>query len=391
MQHTYDVSGLTLNRPFRLQRLGHIGLSQVDAAICDKFYRDELGFRSTDVLHLPGMPMPAGYFTGIGTDHHTLANIAAFMEQNAPNYAKGITANQISFQVGTLEEVTKGNAFFEEAGLVNWRYGRDSPGSNWANYVFDPDGFRVELYYGMEQVGWDRRSKPPELYTSPDYHPQLPEPAEISEILAAEKRMASLSTGYRPEEPMPFTYDVGGVLLQRPFAVNRIGPVCLLVEDIAVSERFYVEKVGLVRTEEVVHEGGRAVFLRLGTDHHVIGLFELGLRDAIKADPRTRLGTLGIELGSYRQLRDAVSWLRSRGHEVWTDAPPALRPGIDYAAFLRDPGGHTLMLYCGIEQIGWSGAPRPASQRMPINPSWPETLTPTDNRYSTLTRQGPLA
>jgi catechol-2,3-dioxygenase len=391
LQQSYDVGGLTLGQPFRVQRLGHIGLSQVDIDGCDRFYRDELGFRSTDAVILPGMPSPIGYFTGIGTDHHTLANIAGFLEGDAPGYAKGVTVNQISFQVGTLEEVADGHAFFAEAGLVNWRFGRDSPGSNYANYVFDPDGFRVELYYGMEQVGWDRRSKPPALFTAIDYVPQLPEPAEISEVLAAEAKLGALPPGYRPEEPMPFQYNLGGVMVQRPFAVNRIGPIYLLVEDLEVSEKFYTEKVGLTRTEEVVLEGGRAVFMRLGTDHHVVALLELGLRDAIKADPRTRLGMLGIELGSYRQLCDAVVWLRERGHEVWTDSPQELRPGIEQAAFLRDPGGHTLMLYCGIEQIGWSGEPRPAADRPVIAPDWPEAVRPTDNRYSTLTRQGPIA
>jgi catechol 2,3-dioxygenase-like lactoylglutathione lyase family enzyme len=234
----YDVGGLQLERPFRLQRLGHIGLSQIDPVACDKFYRDELGFRSTDSINIPGLPAPAGYFTGIGTDHHTLANIASFLEGDAPGYAKGVTVNQISFQVGTLEEVANAHSFFAEAGMINWRFGRDSPGSNWANYVFDPDGFRVETYYGMEQVGWDRRSKPFELFTAPDYIPQLPEPAEISEVLAAEAKLGTLSTGYRPEEPMPFQYNLGGVMVQRPFAVNRIGPVYLLVEDLEVSEKF---------------------------------------------------------------------------------------------------------------------------------------------------------
>ena len=26
--------------------------------------------------------------------------------------------------------------------------------------MLDPDGHRIEFYYGMEQIGWDRRSKP---------------------------------------------------------------------------------------------------------------------------------------------------------------------------------------------------------------------------------------
>jgi catechol 2,3-dioxygenase-like lactoylglutathione lyase family enzyme len=207
-------------------------------------------------------------------------------------------------------------------------------------------------------------------------------------VLAGEARGNDL--GFRPDEPMPYDCEIGGIRTQRPFAVNKVGPLHLLVEDVDASERFYVERIGLTRTEEVIYEGKRAVFLRLGTDHHAIGLFDLGLRDALRVDPRTRLGMLGIELGSYRQLREAVTWLRSRGHEVWTDAPQALRPGIEHAACLRDPSGHTIMLYCGMEQIGWSGEPRPASERPAIAPDWPDMLAPLDNRYATLTRQGPI-
>ena len=87
MKHPFNVGGLSLDRPFRLQRLGHIGLTQADAAGCDAFYRDELGFRSTDHLQLPGMPAPIGFFCGVGTDHHTLANLADLVEGDNPNYA----------------------------------------------------------------------------------------------------------------------------------------------------------------------------------------------------------------------------------------------------------------------------------------------------------------
>src|SRR5437763_12651524 len=59
------------------------------------------------------------------------------------------------------------------------------PGSNWHVYVYDPDGHTNELYYGIEQIGWNGRSKPRDMYylgfrEKPDL-PQMSEAAEIAE------------------------------------------------------------------------------------------------------------------------------------------------------------------------------------------------------------------
>ena len=42
---------------------------------------------------------------------------------------------------------------------------------------------------------------------------------------------------------------------------------------------------------------------------------------------------------------------------------------------MRDPDGHTIQLYCAMEQIGWDGNPRPKELRRPrpLN-EWPEAL-----------------
>lgn len=387
----HDVGGIRLPRPFHVQRLGHVGLSQCDLDGSAAFWRDRLGFRETDVLAPPGAQRPLGFFNNCGTDHHSVVHIDARLEANDPNFAKGITVNQISFQVGTLQEVVDANAYFAAKGFGIWRHGRDSPGSNWATYTYDPDGFRVELYYGMEQVGWDRRSKPRELFTAPDYRPTLPEPAEFTEILLVEAKLGTIPPGFRPDEPMAYDHVVGGVRLQRPFAVNKVGPAYLFVEDVAKSRDFYERHVGLVLTEEVETGHGTAAFLRCGSDHHVLGLLPVALQGQLDVDQATRLFAVGVELGSYRQLRDAVAWLRAAGVAVTTDLPAGLHPGIDYAAFVIDPSGHGALLYSGMEQIGWDGRPRPAELRRVIAADWPDALDPLGDTNASLTRQGPMA
>ena len=109
------------------------------------------------------------------------------------HYENGIFVNPISFQVGTLEEVVNAHEYFEQRQIYISRLGRDFPGSNWALYVLDPDGHRIEFYYGMEQIGWDRRSKPAAAYIQAVRNGfSLPQPAEMTEIMHAEQA-ASIS------------------------------------------------------------------------------------------------------------------------------------------------------------------------------------------------------
>ena len=121
--------------------------------------------------------------------------------------------------------------------------------------MLDPDGHRVEFYYGMEQIGWDRRSKPGAAYVQAVRNGfTLPQPSEMTEIMQAEGNGVDLDSGFRPAEELPCDYCVGGVMLPRPFKVTKIGPVNLFVADIDASERFYTELLGLTKTEDVQYQ-----------------------------------------------------------------------------------------------------------------------------------------
>ena len=137
-------------------------------------------------------------FTSHGTDHHSLAAIHASTAEGVrkAHYENGVLVNQISFQVGTLEEVANAHEYFAQRQVTISRLGRDFPGSNWALYVLDPDGHRIEFYYGMEQIGWDRRSKPAAAYLCAVRNGfTLPQPAEMTEIMNCEAQR------HRPRQP----------------------------------------------------------------------------------------------------------------------------------------------------------------------------------------------
>jgi len=390
----FNVGGVVLDQPFKIRRLGHFGFNLVDMDEGLRFYTDLLGFRVSDVMdysrrakdpaQLAGLGNPNGYFTRYGTDHHAMVLFPKRVRDALGRGDKpGVTINQITWQVGSLSEVGNAIKWFAERNIKQQRSGRDMPGSNWHTYLFDPDGHSNELYYGIEQVGWNGHSKPRIMYdrgfNEPPTLPQISEQQEVEEALA---KKVDLTSGYRHVESLSATFDVDGILLPRPFKIVRLGPVYLFVENLAESEAFYRDTLGFTLTEESVWKGHRCVFLRANTEHHSLALFPLALRDILGLSSHSSCAAFGIQLANYRQLRDAVKFLQERRVKVTEALPLELHPGIDYAAYAFDPDGHCIQLYHAMEQIGWENKPKPKELRQPrkLN-EWPEVLEADSNSY----------
>ena len=210
-----------------------------------------------------------------------------------------------------------------------------------------------------------------------------------AEVEEASQRGIDVTSGNRGVEKMPARYDVGGVLLSRPFKITKIGPVNLFVRDVGAALEFYIHELGFVVTEEVDYRGHRIVFLRNGAEHHSVGLFPKALRQELGCSPHISGMSFGVEVGSYQQLQDAVAFLKDNG-VLFREIPADLHPGIDYAAYAIDPDGHLLQLYYYMEQIGWDGRPRPRELRRQVSASWPETLDALSDTYVDQVFQGPL-
>jgi len=403
----FDVGGVRLERPFKVRRLGHFGLNCIKMEECVAFYRDALGFRVSDRLDLSKRAKdaaelaeiaafgdPGGYFMRHGTDHHSFVlfnkRVRERLNTIARRFPPGVTVNQISWQVGALEEVVNGNDWLRGEGMEIQRNGRDMPGSNWHTYFYDPDGHTNELYFGMEQIGWDGRSKPLAMHDR-GFHarPDLPQASEEDEVRDAIARGVDLASGSQLRDEAPRTHDVGGMLLGRPFKVIKVGPIGLFVADVDASTAFYRERLGFTLTEAVTWQGERCTFLRANTEHHSVALYPLALRERLGVRADSTTFTAGFQLGSYRQLRDARAFLEARGTR-FIELPAELHPGIDYALHGLDPDGQVVQLYFTMEQVGWDGTPRPAASRRALPcASWPETIEASD-AYAGETLLGPL-
>ena len=402
-QGKFNVGGVLLDQPFKIRRLGHFGfnLSNMEAGV--HFYVDLLGFRISDVMdysrrakdpaQVAGLGDPNGYFTRYGTDHHAMVLFPKRVRDALGRTEQpGITVNQITWQVGSLAEVGNAIKWFNARGIKQQRSGRDMPGSNWHTYLYDPDGQSNELYYGIEQIGWNGHSKPRAMYDRGfDKAPELPQISELQEVEQARAKGVDIFSGYRHTDKLPANYDVDGVLIARPFKIVRLGPVYLFSEDLAKTAEFYRDTLGFTLTEEVICHGERCLFLRANTEHHSVALFPLKLRDALGLSPHSKCAAFGLQLANYRQLKDAVKFFRDNGVEVTESLPHELHPGIEYSATVRDPDGHTIQLYYAMEQIGWDGKARPSNLRQPHKlDEWPETLN-DGNAYLGEAFSGPWA
>jgi catechol 2,3-dioxygenase-like lactoylglutathione lyase family enzyme len=398
--NSYDVGGVRLPRPFKIRRLGHTGfvVSSYDKTL--DFYTRILGFHVSDKFDLNAMPRFADIAEGIedgrsalltyGSDHHALVLANKSLEFLLATGVPGTTVNQITWQVNTLSEVVEGGKYVSEHGAEIVRGGRELPGSNWSVYFKAPDGHFNELYYGIEQIGWNRKSKPEAMHDLGfDGEIALPQRSERLEVADAEARGIDIYSGYQPAAPQSPTYTVGGVLLERPFKVVRLGPMRFFVPDVDEMVAFYRDVLGLTVTEEVVFDGMRCAFLRSGSEHHSIGLYPLALRDKLGFSSHSQCMSLGLQVGSYTQLRDSLRFLSEQGCKI-VDFPAELHPGIDYTVNVLDPEGHCVQLYYYMEQIGWDGLPRPAHLRRAPNPDWPEAIEPQSDTFADSAFQGPL-
>ena len=400
---TYDVGGVQLARPFQVQRLGHFGFNVAEQEPALVFYSDLLGLAMTDTVDFSRMAAstdangrdPDGYFLRVGPDHHSVVLFPRWTRDAAGAPVRDGTKwiSHIAWQVGTLREVAEGRKWLTE-GQVNIARpgGRDRRGANWNFTVTDADFISNEIYYGMDQIGWDGVSKPAPICPDGDELPEVDGTADPDFPMARDAIEGGLDlrTGMHQRPFGEPTYDVGGIMLPRPFRIIRNGPIRLFVHDLEDARRFYTDSMGLTVTEEIEWQGHRCVFLRANTEHHTIALYPLALRDELGTRPDSLCMAYGMQLGSYRQLKDAIAFLEANGITI-RYLPPELSPGIDYSVLAIDPEGHAIQLYYYMEQIGWDGKARPASQRRKIdNDNWPATLDALSDSYRGPVFQGPL-
>lgn len=140
--------------PFHIGRIGHVVLNVADVERSARFYTEVLGFQVSDAY--PEEMVKGGMvFLRCNPDHHGIALVAA----PQPVRANG-DLNHIAFEVGSLDEVVRAHRHLEAQGVPIDFAGRRRAGCQIAVEFRDPDGNRLEIYWGIDQIGSDGRARP---------------------------------------------------------------------------------------------------------------------------------------------------------------------------------------------------------------------------------------
>ena len=147
-----------------------------------------------------------------------------------------------------------------------------------------------------------------------------------------------------------------------PFRIGKIGHVGMYVKDLERSARFYTEVLGFHVTDAILPGDlpGGAVFLRCNTDHHALALF-----GATADHPAgTGLHHIAMEVASLDEIVRIRDHLRERQIPIELDGRRGA--GVQLVVEFRDPDGHRMEIYWGIDQVGSEGIVRPESEWKPV-------------------------
>lgn len=146
------------HHPFRIGKLGHAVLMVEDLERSVEFYTQVLGFQVSDAYSEEMVP-GGMVFLRFNTDHHGVALIGG---------AKGASQNaelhHMAFEVPSLEDVFRARAHLKAHGVPIAFEGRRRAGCQLAVEFSDPDGHRLEIYWGLDQIGSDGITRPREQW-----------------------------------------------------------------------------------------------------------------------------------------------------------------------------------------------------------------------------------
>lgn len=153
----HDVQGIRMPRPFRVVKMGPVGLFVKDIEASLAFYRDHLGFVPTEVTTVHGH---AVHFLRNNTEHHSLV-LAPVALREKLGFSDHTTTMSFGLQLANYQQLRAAVAFFRERGYQLAEVPPElTPGMDHNIMLFDPDGQALQLYYYMEQVGWDGKPRP---------------------------------------------------------------------------------------------------------------------------------------------------------------------------------------------------------------------------------------
>jgi len=142
--------------PFNVTKIGHVVLNVTDVERSTRFYTEVMGFKVSDVYTDEIAPGGMVFFR-CNADHHGIAVVGSM-----PGESPAIELNHIAFEVATLDEVILARNHLKKHNVKLDFEGRRRAGAQIAVEFRDPDGHRLEIYWGLDQIGSNDSIRPEE-------------------------------------------------------------------------------------------------------------------------------------------------------------------------------------------------------------------------------------
>jgi catechol 2,3-dioxygenase len=143
---------------------GHVGLAARELERTVEFYERTLGMRISDRMAFPeDSPFYEGVWMRINTDHHALS-VFGLRDTGARDDAADGGArpgvHHFGFEVASFEDLLRILRYARSHDVPIYSTRSGGPGNQLRVYLRDPDDNIVELYFAMDQVGWDGLTRP---------------------------------------------------------------------------------------------------------------------------------------------------------------------------------------------------------------------------------------
>jgi catechol 2,3-dioxygenase-like lactoylglutathione lyase family enzyme len=142
--------------PFNITKIGHVVLNVADVERSTRFYTEVMGFKVSDVYTDEIAPGGMVFFRCNG-DHHGIAVVGSMADESP-----AVELNHVAFEVATLDEVILARSHLKKHNVPIDFEGRRRAGAQIAVEFRDPDGHRLEIFWGLDQIGSDEIRRPEE-------------------------------------------------------------------------------------------------------------------------------------------------------------------------------------------------------------------------------------
>lgn len=140
--------------PFELRKIGHVVLTVTDLPRSVAFYTGVLGFKVSDIFDKHIM-QDGMVFLLLNPDHHGIALVGG-----ATGRAQRREFHHMAFEVGSLDEVFRARKHLREYGATITFEGRRRAGVQITVEFLDPEGYTLEIYWCIDQIGTNGAVRP---------------------------------------------------------------------------------------------------------------------------------------------------------------------------------------------------------------------------------------